>query len=389
MKKTITIGLLRHSSNSANLGVGALTISNIALIENVAKSLRISVRFKIFQWKDPERDYVVQNNVEVIRLRAKHVFLHPFFLKHICKCNVVFDLSAGDSFSDIYGIKRFIFDSCLKFSTLFVRRKLILSPQTIGPFQRNWVKFIAGLLMKASNTVLTRDGLSTQYLSSFDLKEKLIEATDIAFVLPYDSPEKPKKTDIVNVGINVSGLLFNGGYTGENMFQLKVDYPVMIRLLIRQFQKIDKCQIHLIGHVVPQNMPVENDHLVGMTLVKDFPGVIVAPKFDHPSQAKSYISNMDFFCGSRMHACIAAFSSGVPVLPLAYSRKFEGVFNSVGYSWGADLKKMSDNEVVEMILLAFNRRAELLSHIEKSKIVIEQRLNVYKSVIREAIESKI
>ena len=63
-----------------------------------------------------------------------------------------------------------------------------------------------------------------------------------------------------------------------------------------------------------------------------YPRAIVAPAFRTPVEAKSYIAGMDFFAGARMHACIAAVSSGVPVYPLAYSRKFNGLFvETLGY----------------------------------------------------------
>ena len=41
------------------------------------------------------------------------------------------------------------------------------------------------------------------------------------------------------------------------------------------------------------------------------PGTVLAPRFSTPSEAKTYIAGLDFFMGARMHACIAAFSSGV------------------------------------------------------------------------------
>lgn len=383
----VTVGLLRHSCNSANLGVGALTISNIVLIEKVAKRLSISVHFKVFQWDDPEKDYIIQENVEIIRLRARHVLLHPVFMKHICKCNFVLDISAGDSFSDIYGSKRFVLDACSKLSTLVALRKLVLSPQTIGPFKKSWTKFVASILMKGCGTVLTRDNLSTQYVKQFDLGDKLVETTDVAFILPYDPPTRDKEDGVIRIGINVSGLLFNGGYTNRNMFSLKTDYPEMIRSLIRGFQESDNNQIHLVAHVVPQNISIENDLLVAAKLSEEFPGVIVAPQFENPSKAKSYIAGMDFFCGSRMHACIAAFSSGVPVLPLAYSRKFAGVFGSIGYLWGADLKTMSTDEVVCTTLSAFNRRNELLADVEKAMAIATTKLSEYDVVLEKLFKS--
>ena len=94
-------------------------------------------------------------------------------------------------------------------------------------------------------------------------------------------------------------------------------------------------------------MAVEDDLTANKTLAEEFPGVIVAPRFEGPSEAKSYISGLDFFCGSRMHACIAAFSSGVPVLPIAYSRKFAGVFGSLGYDRIADAKTQTTEQIFD------------------------------------------
>ena len=46
----------------------------------------------------------------------------------------------------------------------------------------------------------------------------------------------------------------------------------------------------------------EDDYRVALRLADEFPGTTVAPRFADPSAAKSYISGLDFFCGSRMHA---------------------------------------------------------------------------------------
>jgi len=53
----------------------------------------------------------------------------------------------------------------------------------------------------------------------------------------------------------------------------------------------------------------------------------IAPFFYSPVEAKSYISGLDLLVELRMHFCIAAYSSGVPVFPLAYSQTFKGHFS--------------------------------------------------------------
>src|SRR5690606_33179841 len=79
-----------------------------------------------------------------------------------------------------------------------------------------------------------------------------------------------------------------------------------------------------------------------------------------PVDAKSWISGLDAFVGSRMHATIAAFTSGVPTVPAAYSRKFAGFFGHVGYPVRVDLTTEGTDEAVAQTLDLVARRDELL-----------------------------
>lgn len=153
-----------------------------------------------------------------------------------------------------------------------------------------------------------------------------------------------------------------GGYTGKNEFGLKMDYPALIRGLITYFRDhADGCEIHLVPHVFPDK-PIaghENDYTASEALAAEFPGTVLAPRFASPSEAKSYIAGMDFFMGARMHACIAACSSGVPVAPMAYSRKFAGLFGSIGYDHTIDCTSASAEDVHARITELYANRASL------------------------------
>lgn len=380
----ITVGLLWHSANSDNLGVGALTVSNIAIVENIADQLGRTVKFKILGWRDPEPAYVKGDNIEVVSLRARD-FLDPSGLYSAIRgCDLVLDISAGDSFADIYGAKRFMFNILAKANVVAARRTFILSPQTVGPFQRWWARILAGIFMRRATKVVTRDSLSTSFLKDFGLDNKIVEATDVAMRLPYTPPKK-KTGSKTAIGLNVSGLLFNGGYTQDNMFSLVADYPALIRKLITHFQSLPDCEIHLVGHVISHGQAVEDDYRVAELLVEEFPGAILAPRFANPSDAKSYIAGMDFFAGARMHACIAAFSSGVPVLPMAYSRKFAGLFGTLEYKHLADCKTQTAEEIIDIIITAFERRAELKKEVDISFAIAEKKLGAYEEVLRVAL----
>ncbi len=381
---SIAIALLWHSVNSDNLGVGALTVSNIAIVEKVARELGISVRFKVLGWKDPRPAYVTGPNIEVLPLRARTILEPSGLYAAVRGCDLVLDISAGDSFADIYGARRFLFNFLSKLAVVVARRPLILSPQTIGPFDRGWTKFLAGRAMRSAAMVVTRDALSTDYVRSFGISDTLVEATDVAFRLPYSAPQM-RVGGPVRVGLNVSGLLFNGGYTQNNMFGLACDYPEAVRRLCTFFTAEKDCELHLVGHVNSHDQPVEDDYRVCEALVAEFPGTKLAPRFADPSAAKSYISGLDFFAGSRMHACIAAFSSGVPVLPMAYSRKFAGLFNTLGYHRLADCRAQPTETIVSEVIEAYRQREALRIEVDSGRKQAEERLGRYEAVLRKAM----
>ena len=90
-----------------------------------------------------------------------------------------------------------------------------------------------------------------------------------------------------------------------------------------------------------------------------------------PIDAKDYISGLDFFMGSRMHATIAAFSSGVPVVPIAYSRKFNGLFkDTLEYEYMVDLKNSSNEEAFTMIKSSFEKRMNLKDIIQARLLIL-------------------
>jgi polysaccharide pyruvyl transferase WcaK-like protein len=149
------------------------------------------------------------------------------------------------------------------------------------------------------------------------------------------------------------------GYVGTNQFGLSLDYRQHVRELLAHWCLDPAVEVWLIPHVLSDSMSRDDDRVAIATLAAEFPQARLAPSFASPSEAKGFISGMNFMTGARMHACIAAFSSGVPVVPFAYSRKFNGLFASLGYGWLADGKAMSNAEAFAAVMGGFERLAEL------------------------------
>ena len=384
MSRPVTIALMWHSMNSDNLGVGALTLSNLALLRRAAAEAGREARFIALGWRDPRPWYEAFDDLENVPLRTRHLPRPGGPLgEAIGRADIVFDIGGGDSFTDIYGPKRFGTIWITKWRSVMAGKPLILSPQTIGPFESAWARLMARRIMNRARLVVSRDAPSTAFLRELGIRTEILEATDVAMGLPYEAPA-PREGGPVKVGLNVSGLMFSGGYTQDNQFGLKDDYPTLIRRIVAFFAGQEDVELHLVGHVQSENQPLEDDHRVGQMLAEEFPGVICSPWFRSPSEAKSYIAGMDFFMGARMHATIAAFSSGVPVIPMAYSRKFRGVFKTLGYGHVADCKAETADEIMAKIEAGFEGRAALQAEVAEAMKGVNARLDAY--VARAAAE---
>lgn len=79
--------------------------------------------------------------------------------------------------------------------------------------------------------------------------------------------------------------------------------------------------------------------------------------------------------GARMHSTIAAFSSGVPVVPMAYSRKFNGLFiDTLNYNHLVDLKTDAEVDIMAKIKDAFANRSQLKEEIDiQNNTVVAER----------------
>jgi len=381
----LKIALIGHDTRNPNLGVGALTVSDVEVIRHIARRRGWDIKISILIGKGEQESCVTGDDVSERFVRPLRKPLDFYFA--IRECDLVIDISGGDSFADIYGDRRIFQDLLQKYMVHLARRPLVMAPQTMGPFKKFLWRTLAAGSIRRSTIVVTRDDRSTAFVRDMGIRREMIEASDVALRLPFTPPSDSAETR-PQVGLNVSGLLMGGGYTGKNMFGLKADYPVLIRNIAKGFlSHPSDCQLHLVGHVIPRTRGgVEDDYQACLDLAVEFPGTIVAPAFETPSEAKSYIAGMDFFMGARMHACIAAFSSGVPVVPMAYSRKFAGLFGSLGYDYTVDCTTDTAAQIQDRVFSAYEDRQEISFRMKDALQRGLERLDAYEAALETLIE---
>jgi colanic acid/amylovoran biosynthesis protein len=305
------------------------------------------------------------------------------WLRSLLNAEFIGDIRGGDSFSDLYGFRRFVEGSLPLLSVALLGRPYVMLPQTYGPFQHYASRKLAECLLRGAETLVTRDKNCIPIVRDLCGRTPSF-CPDVAFVLNAMTPKtlqiSPKGLELENgdliVGINVSGLLYMGGYTGRNMFGLRSTYRDLMDHLIDGILARTLCKVLLIPHTFGSEQEQEACLAVQQGAERRHRGrvyLLTEPLTE--GEVKWLIGRTSFFVGSRMHACIAALSQGVPAVGLAYSDKFLGVFESVGVGDAiVDLRRMAADDVLEFTLDAFRNRSQFKANLEARVPMIRQEI---------------
>jgi polysaccharide pyruvyl transferase WcaK-like protein len=201
---------------------------------------------------------------------------------------------------------------------------------------------------------------------------------DVAFAL---DPTPPAKLEIAGlslsdqrqsklVGLNISGLLFNEG-AAKHAFGVRSRYAEIIDSLIDYLIEDKNSCVLLVPHVFGMQVDSECDSPVCESVYTRLHSKyksrigIVRGSYDQ-NEIKYIIGQCDFFIGSRMHACIAAASQGVPAVSIAYSDKFLGVMETIGIESAVlDARQLDKKQILAAIEDLFEQQALTRSHLAK------------------------
>jgi colanic acid/amylovoran biosynthesis protein len=374
-KKSYTFCLMGASLETNNMGVSALAASTVKIIRIIHADANVVLL--IGNKSSKEQLLKLSDNktlpIKVVNYRLspkaklkEHLFwilLMAFlwgiipiksiqkliinntpWLKSVEQADLIGDIFGGDSFSDIYGIKKLVMISIPVLIVLLMKRNLVLLPQTYGPYKSKIGQIIAKIIINKATYILSRDKqgiIEIQMLTkNQNIKKEVVFCPDVAFMLdpiiPKDVEIEPQINKCLNVpliGFNVNGLMYNGGYTRDNMFGLKLDYKKFIKQSVLNL--LEKTDAHILFIPHTYHPQIESDPDACRDVLNALDGKylnrvhLVVHEYDQ-SEIKGIIGLCDFFIGSRMHACIAALSQSIPTIGVAYSKKFKGIFESVG-----------------------------------------------------------
>lgn len=287
----------------------------------------------------------------------------------LADADCVLDISGGDSFTDLYGPRRFATVTLPKLTALRLGRPLVLLPQTYGPFQSDSRRARASGIVRRSAMAWARDARSFDILrnllgDAFDPARHRL-GVDVAFgmepapaddavrdALPFESAASAGRPV---VGFNVSGLIWNDPEKARTRYRFKADYRAAVTGFLTRLLEREDVEALLVPHVQAPVGHYESDPEACEAARNALaPGlrsrVHILRNVETAPQAKWVIAHCHWFCGTRMHATIAGLSSGVPTAAISYSDKTLGVFETCSAGDAVvDPRELGTEDVVERL----------------------------------------
>jgi len=237
----------------------------------------------------------------------------------------------GDNYSLDYGLSGLYFNLGISEAAMTLGKPTLLWGGSVGPFGNNSrvVRRVVDHLRRFS-LVTVRESHSLEYLKSLGVGANVLQVADSAFALEPETVDTrswwPAETGEGVVGLNIGWLIDSlrrqrgedGGVVGDAAH------------FVRDVMERTGFAVVLVPHVAPLNgAAFNNDEAFNLGLIRELGGagrrLAQVPGGLNAAQLKHVISQCRFFIGARTHATIAALSSGVPTLSIAYSVKAKGI----------------------------------------------------------------
>ncbi len=274
-------------------------------------------------------------------------------------------------------------------------KPVIISPQSIGPFYYSLDKLAARLVLSKLTTVMAREPITSNLLSSMGVKHLLVP--DIAFlgnfiISPSESVQhiiaKLRRERQSRLCIGVTVLDWQWAKLGSDSDSIK-HYLEQLCTALEMLAKVSDLQVCIFQQVA---RGVDHDDSVVST---DFASLlqnrfantnsVVYDARDEtsglsPSDLSHIYGAMDLFIASRLHSAIFSLLQGIPSISLAYQPKARGTYEMLGlYDWVFDIDAFQSNNL-------YLRCLDILANPQQSKLRVAHFINQTKQKVTCALD---
>ena len=293
--------------------------------------------------------------------------------------DLLVDLS-GDMLTEDYGPHVAFSHYLPMLRAISLGRPYMICAQSIGPF--SLTRPLARFVLNRARAITVRDRISFDYLAEIGVRnERLQQTADLAFLLEK-APASASAERIARLGLD-PGKPFVGVSVSRlvaDKYDARLGQPgAFVRMMAASLAGIarrEQLQLLFTPHVTGPTLP-KDDRIISREVADLLPPGVewaVIGEDLGPKEIKGMIALATMCVGTRMHANIAALSSFVPVLAIAYSHKTPGIMEACGVGdLAVDFHRLSEERLNALLDDLHDRRTAIRDVLMRS-IPEQQRL---------------
>lgn len=254
----------------------------------------------------------------------------PDLEEYLVEADVVISIG-GDNYSLDYGPVSLFFFVGIAERCIELRKPIGLWGASVGPFSSEpEIERLMTNHLNRLSFISARESHSENYLRAIGVTKNVRSVVDSAFSLAKQEFDMerfwPQGCSGGVLGLNVSPLIEDTYRRAGRSGSIRAAAMEFIRRVIDE----TPYAVMLVPHVAPLDDGVlNNDERYLQSIADSFANeqsrVKMLPRGLNACQLKYAISRCRFFIGARTHATIAALSSEVPTISIAYSTKAKGI----------------------------------------------------------------
>lgn len=256
----------------------------------------------------------------IFHIHAVHRFSGPAILQALWQSDLLIS-GGGSLLQDVTSSRSLFYYLSIIMMALFLRKKVFLYAQGIGPVHRGWPRRLLAWVLNRVSAITVRDESSKTFLASIGVASDVTVTADSVLSLPQVSLEEGK-TILEEAGIDrtkgkVIGISVRSWQDGTSWAE---EFHAYVKAVEEK-----GCQVVFIPMQYPDDAAAaeciadgtgENAHVLKRPLsVEDL---------------MSVIGNVDLLIGVRLHALIFAALMHTPFIGISYDPKIDNFLQSIG-----------------------------------------------------------
>ena len=293
----------------------------------------------------------------------------------------------------------FIFDAHLNVISMLLEilipkihgKRVLLSPQSIGPIRSRILKHIVSKVLDGCDTICLREPISMDFVQK-ELnvpRSRLVRMIDLAFY--HNASDRQLAQRILEEDFGIQpGQRFIAATVVQWNFPHRRD-PAALRR--RYLQAVGDALSHAAhkydAKIIMLNQV--NEDLPNARVVKEIVGdkCLIDSEDRTPAVMRGMFSHATLSVTSRFHSCIFSLLEGTPSIAIAYVWKTQGIMQELELSdWVHSIENVEAGTILAQIDEIMSRRDQISTSVQKKVAAYRTKFPNYSDLIGEALVGK-